>query len=265
MTAEKAKLNIIKVGGNVINDAETLSGFLKDFAQLKGAKLLVHGGGKIASTISQSLGITPQMIDGRRVTDAETLRVITMVYGGLINKGIVAQLQALGCNALGLTGADMNIIPAQKRKPEPIDFGFVGDFDPQQINTQQLSTLINQGITPIMSPLTHDQDGSMLNTNADTIASGLAQALSADFEVALVYCFEKSGVLRDADDDRSVIPQITPEVYQDLKDQGVIFAGMIPKLDNAFGALNSGVSKVHITHAEQLLSLGEKGTVLCQV
>ncbi|GJM63883.1 acetylglutamate kinase [Persicobacter diffluens] len=261
----KTKLTIVKVGGNVVNNPEVLSQLLKDFSTLPGYKLLVHGGGKIASEISKSLGINPQMIEGRRVTDAETLKVITMVYGGLINKNIVAELQTLGCNAIGLTGADMNVIPAKKRNPDPIDFGFVGDFDPDDINVEVLASLINQGVNPVMAPLTHDQQGSILNTNADTIASGLAIALSKHFEVTLAYCFEKNGVLRDAEDDSSVIEQINPPIYQSLKAEGIIFDGMIPKLDNAFLAISKGVAKVLITHANQLTALDKKGTTLCAV
>lgn len=247
---------IIKIGGNILDNPSRLSSFLADFAKLKGPKLLVHGGGKIASAIGEKLGITPVMVEGRRVTDAETLELVTMVYGGLVNKQVVARLQALGCNAIGMTGADANCIAATKRPVRNTDYGFAGDVaGPESINVQFLNTLLQAGLTPVLAPLTHDGNGSMLNTNADTIASVLAIALSAIYQVKLVYCFEKKGVLSNAADDESVISYIDHERYEQLKKKGVVTAGMVPKLDNAFAALQQGVQQVLIGEAESLLSI----------
>lgn len=251
---------IIKIGGNVLDNPAKLSCFLADFAKLEGPKLLVHGGGKIASAFGQKLGITPVMVDGRRVTDAETLELVTMVYGGLVNKQVVAQLQALGCNAIGLTGADANSIAAIKRPVREVDFGFAGDVaGPESINVQALSMLLQAGLTPVFAPLTHDGKGSVLNTNADTIASVLATALAANYKVKLVYCFEKRGVLSDADNNDSVISEINYSKYQELKKAGIVTAGMVPKLDNAFAALNKGVHQVLIGIADSLLSIQDNG------
>jgi acetylglutamate kinase len=247
---------IVKIGGNILDNPERLQSFLSDFAQLPGPKLLVHGGGKIASAFGQRLGITPHMVEGRRVTDAETLELVTMVYGGLVNKQVVAKLQALGCNAIGLTGADGNIIPAQKRPVKTVDYGFVGDVvGPESINVAALEAIIEAGLTPVFAPLTHDSQGNMLNTNADTIASVLATALATKYKVQLVYCFEKKGVLQNAEEDDSVIPHIHTEKYKTLKEEGVVHAGMIPKLDNAFAALQQGVAQVLICEAEALTSI----------
>jgi acetylglutamate kinase len=255
-------LYIIKVGGHVIDDASKLAVFLKDFAAIPGKKILVHGGGKLATQIAEKLGIDQQLVDGRRITDAETLKVVTMVYAGLVNKTIVAQLQASNCNAIGLCGADGDTILAHKRKHPVMDFGFVGDVD--VINSGLISDLLERNITPVFAPITHDQQGQLLNTNADTIAQEIAKAMSDRYTVTLIYSFEKKGVLSDVNDESSVISQIYPGNYQKLKEENKIFAGMLPKLDNAFTALNSGVSKVIIGKAEDLTGLvnGASGTAI---
>jgi acetylglutamate kinase len=256
------KLYIIKIGGNIIDDEQKLAAFLEDFSNIDGRKILVHGGGKLATRMADTLGIQQQMIDGRRITDAETLRIVTMVYAGYINKNIVAKLQSFNCNAMGLCGADGDAILAHKRKHPVVDYGFVGDVD--AINTDLADMLLSRNIALVFAPITHDQQGQLLNTNADTIAQELAKGLSALYEVNLVYSFEKSGVLLNADDDSTVIPSINPDYYQQLKAQKKIFAGMLPKLDNAFTALNSGVSRVIIGKAEQLHQLigGSAGTTI---
>jgi acetylglutamate kinase len=247
---------IVKIGGNILDNPVRLQAFLVDFAQLPDPKILVHGGGKIASALGQKLGITPKMVEGRRITDAETLDLVTMVYGGLVNKNVVAKLQALGCNAIGLTGADANIIPAQKRPVREIDYGYAGDVSsPESINADALEFMLEAGLTPVFAPLTHDAKGSMLNTNADTIASVLATALAPKYKVQLVYSFEKKGVLQDAEDDASVISHITSGKYKSLKETGVVNAGMVPKLDNAFAALQRGVAQVLICEGEALPSI----------
>lgn len=245
-------LTIIKIGGNVIDNSEKLHEFLKSFTDLPGFKILVHGGGKAATKISDELGIEAKMVDGRRITDIETLRIVTMVYGGLINKNIVAQMQAYGSNAIGLTGADGNIIKAVKRPVKEIDFGFVGDLDENSVNTEFLCKLLKIGAIPVFCALTHDGDGQLLNTNADTIASVLAVSLSKYFETSLVYCFEKKGVLKDVDNESSVISQIRSSEFETLKGQGVIAGGMLPKLYNAFEAINNGVKDVYIGKADEL-------------
>ena len=256
------KLYVIKIGGNIIDNEVKLAAFIKDFAAVDGLKVLVHGGGKLATKLAADLGIEQQMIDGRRITDAATLKIVTMVYAGAINKNVVAQLQANGCDAIGLTGADGNAIKAHKRNHPTIDYGVVGDVD--EVNTGLLKSLLEQNIAVVLAPITHDGNGLLLNTNADTIAQEAAKALSSIYEVELIYSFEKSGVLMDAEDDTSVIPSINPTTYRELKEKQVIFAGMIPKLDNAFAAINSGVSKVIIGKAEQLQQLitGEAGTTI---
>lgn len=254
------RLYVIKIGGNIIDDEEKLSSFLTSFAAIRERKILVHGGGKLATKLAAQLNIPQQMVEGRRITDAETLKIVTMVYAGLINKDIVAQLQAAGCNAVGLSGADGNVILAHKRLPkdssfgnEGLDYGFAGDVD--DVNASFLQALLEQNVSPVLSPITHNGKGQLLNTNADTIAQETAKALSSFYEVHLVYSFEKSGVLLNADDEASVIPVINPEKYRELKENGLVFAGMIPKLDNAFSALRSGVKKVLIGKAEALNSL----------
>jgi acetylglutamate kinase len=230
-----------------VEEESSLQQLLKDFSAIPGHKLLVHGGGRTATALAARLGIESQMVNGRRITDAETLKVVTMVYGGLVNKHIVAGLQAVGVNAMGLTGADMNVIRSHKRPVKDVDYGFVGDVE--QVNADLLATLIRQGVVPVMAPLTHDGQGTMLNTNADTIAGETAKALAAHFDVTLVYCFEKRGVLRDADDDDSVIPSINRAQFEQYVADGIIQGGMIPKLENAFAAIDAGVSQVVITLA----------------
>ena len=264
----KDNLSVIKIGGNIIDDETKLSSFLKDFAAIDGKKILVHGGGKLATRIAEAMGIQQQMVDGRRITDAETLKVVTMVYAGYINKNIVAQLQAHGCNAIGLCGADGNVIQSHKRGADSnvgtsgINYGFAGDVD--TINSSLLQTLLDNGFTVILSPITHNKEGQLLNTNADTIAQETAKALGNLYDVSLVYSFEKSGVLLDTNNDTTVISSINPDYYQQLRAEQKIFAGMIPKLDNAFAALSCGVSKVIIGKAEQLHALisGSAGTTI---
>ena len=243
-------LTVLKIGGNVIDNPALLQTVLQDFAQIEGGKILVHGGGKIASELSKKMGIVPQMVEGRRITDEATIDVVTMVYAGLLNKKMVAQLQKNNCNALGLSGADANVIQARTRPVKTIDYGFVGDV--QKVNTSLLETLIENEITPVFCAITHDKQGQLLNTNADTIASELAIALSEVFEVTLTYCFEKSGVLYDAEDDTSVIENINKELYDQLKTEGAIHSGMIPKLDNCFNSLSKGVHKIKIGHHKLL-------------
>jgi acetylglutamate kinase len=252
------KLSIVKVGGKIVEDDDELNGLLADFSQVDGNKILVHGGGSLATKIATQLGIESRMIDGRRITDAETLRVVTMVYGGWVNKMIVARLQALGINATGLTGADMNVIRSVKRPVQTIDYGFAGDVE--QVDSYRLGLLLLQDIVPVIAPITHDKQGNLLNTNADTIAAETAKALAQLFDVTLIYCFEKSGVLRDETDDGSVIPVIDYESYIRYKEQGVIQGGMIPKLDNAFRAIDAGVKRVVITKASAILD--NKGTII---
>ncbi|MEP7257181.1 MAG: acetylglutamate kinase [Flavitalea sp.] len=255
-------LFIIKIGGNIIDDENALSAFLSSFSALKGDKILVHGGGKLATRMAENLGIPQQMIEGRRITDAETLKIVTMVYAGYINKNIVAQLQQQGCNAIGLCGADGNAIDAHKRIHSTIDYGYAGDID--NVNTDFIGHLLQYGLAIVFAPITHDNQSQLLNTNADTIAQELATAMSATFDVSLVYGFEKSGVLLDAEDDTTVIKKIDPDYYLRLKSEKLIFAGMIPKLDNAFAALDKGVKKVIIGKAEQLHNLvkGNAGTLI---
>lgn len=246
----REKLTVIKVGGKIVEEEATLYKLLDDFAAIDGYKVLVHGGGRSATKIAALLGIESKMVNGRRITDAETLKVVTMVYGGLVNKNIVAGLQARGVNALGLTGADMDVIRSAKRPVKEVDYGFVGDV--KQVNADFLGDLIHKGVVPVMAPLTHDGQGHMLNTNADTIAGETAKALAGEFDVTLVYCFEKKGVLRDENDDESVIPQITPEEFKQYVAKGVIQGGMIPKLENSFEAIDAGVSEVVITLASAI-------------
>jgi acetylglutamate kinase len=246
-------LLVIKIGGNIIDDDEKLSSFLKNFASISEKKILIHGGGKLATKMAGDLGIPQKMIDGRRITDAETLKIVTMVYGGYINKKIVSQLQANDCNAIGLSGADGNLIQAHKRVHPTIDYGFAGDID--IINLELLKSLLDQGMSIVIAPITHNKNGQLLNTNADTIAQEIARSLSAAYAVNLIYSFEKSGVLLNTDDETSVIPSIRPDFYEQLKAEKKIFAGMIPKIDNAFAALRSGVKEVTIGKAEELQKL----------
>lgn len=262
----KKQLNIIKIGGNVIDNSEKLHQFLLDFTALPGDKILIHGGGKIATELGDSLGVKAQMVDGRRITDIETLRIVTMVYAGLINKNMVAQLQAKGCNAIGLTGADGNVIKAVKRPVKNIDYGFVGDLDASSVSVNTLSSLLEAGLVPVLCAITHDGDSQLLNTNADTIASAVAVAMSAVYDSSLIYCFEKRGVMRDIDDDDSLVPVIRMEEFDALKTEGVVSGGMIPKLHNAFEAIKSGVTNVYIGKADELslLKIQNFGTRLTQ-
>ena len=252
-------LVVVKVGGAIVEDEAQLSQLLKDFSAIPGRKVLVHGGGRRATQVAKQLGIETQMINGRRITDAEMLKVVTMVYGGLVNKNLVARLQANGVNALGLTGADANVIRAHKRPvKDGIDYGFVGDVD--AANGETLRNLIEAGITPVMAPLTHDLQGNILNTNADTIASETAKALAPYYDVTLIFSFEKKGVLSNPDDEESVIPVITREDFVRLKADGTIAGGMLPKLENAFNAIDAGVKAVNITLATAID--GRHGTII---
>jgi acetylglutamate kinase len=285
-------IKVVKIGGNVVDNPELLREFVKDFAAMPGMKILVHGGGVMASQMQKSMGMTPVMIEGRRVTDEETLRVVTMVYAGWCNKNIVALLQGAGCNAIGLCGADGNAIKAAKRAPvyveslsKDVDYGFVGDVKAENVNAQFIYSLLERGIVPVFNAINHDGEGHLLNTNADTIASSVAIAMSGHkyrqrwevcsacedcthcsddgrltHEVELIYCFEKDGVLYDKDDDTSVIPEINKEKFAELKAEGIVADGMIPKLTNSFKAIDSGVSRVIIKHARNVLN--EKGTTL---
>lgn len=244
------KLTLIKVGGKIVEEPDTLQQLLRDFSSIEGHKVLVHGGGRSATKIASQLGIESQMVNGRRITDDEMLKVVTMVYGGLVNKNIVAGLQALQVNALGLTGADMNIMRSDKRPVKDVDYGFVGDV--KEVNADVLASLIQQGIVPVLAPLTHDKQGHMLNTNADTIAGEAAKALAKYFDVTLMFCFEKKGVLLNEDDDESVIPEIDRASFQKYVAEGIIQGGMIPKLENAFQAIDAGVKEVIITQASEI-------------
>lgn len=246
----KECLTIVKVGGKIVEEEVTLEHFLNNFSKLKGKKILVHGGGRSATKLADELGIESKMINGRRITDKNTLQIVTMVYGGLVNKNIVAGLQALDINALGLTGADMNIIQSDKRPVREIDYGYVGDV--KYVNTEALQTLLNTNITPVLAPLTHDGKGTLLNTNADTIAAETAQALSSIYDVTLIYCFEKNGVLMDENNEDSVISLINKNNFKEYLDSGVIQGGMIPKLENAFNSIEKGVKEVLITKADNL-------------
>lgn len=253
------RLFIIKIGGNVIDDKAALQSFLKDFASIEEKKILIHGGGKIATKMGERLGIQSNYINGRRITDDATIDLVTMVYGGLVNKKIVAQLQALNCNAIGLTGADGNIIPATKRPVKDVDFGWVGDIESAKLKVESLKTLLEAGLVPVFAPLTHDGNGHILNTNADTIASSLAVALSRYYGVRLIYCFEKKGILENVDDDDSVIHLINKPTYQQLLSGQKLFAGILPKIDNAFAAIDAGVKEVLVGDAKDLLqNTGEK-------
>lgn len=249
----KETLYVVKIGGNVVDDETALQQFLTDFSAIKGHKILVHGGGKVATQLARELGIEVNMVNGRRITGTKMLDVAVMVYAGLTNKSIVAKLQALRCNAIGLTGADAGSITAHKRTDPEIDYGFVGDID--SVNTTALKTLMETGLTPVMSAITHDGKGQLLNTNADTVAAKLATAFAGFYRVQLVYCFEKHGVLHNVEDETSVIPAINTHLYENLKAQGIIAKGMLPKLNNAFAAVNSGVNTVLIGHSAQVCDL----------
>lgn len=259
-TSEKrAPLVVVKVGGAVVEDEEKLNSLLENFSAIKVRKVLVHGGGRRATKIASALGIESHMVNGRRITDADMLEVVTMVYGGLVNKGLVARLQAHNINAIGLTGADMDVIRSHRRPvKDGVDYGFVGDVD--RVDAEELKTLIENGITPVMAPLTHDGKGNVLNTNADTIASETAKALAKYYDVTLIYSFEKKGVLSNPDDDDSVIPTINRAAFEDYVAKGTIAGGMIPKLENALSAVDEGVSRVIITLATAID--GKHGTVI---
>lgn len=244
------KLTLIKVGGKIVEEEASLKKFLSNFSKVEGHKVLVHGGGRTATQIASKLGIESVMVGGRRITDIETLKVVTMVYAGLVNKSIVASLQALGLNSTGLTGADLNYMISEKRPVGEVDYGYVGDV--KKVNAEILSELISKNVIPVLAPLTHDGKGNMLNTNADTIASEAAKSLSKFFEVSLVYCFEKKGVLYDENNDDSVIEEITKEKFEKYVKDGIINGGMIPKLENAFNAIEAGVKEVIITSADSL-------------
>ena len=244
------QLTIVKVGGKIVEDQELLSTFLKDFALIAGDKILIHGGGHSATLLAEKLGIETKMVEGRRITDEEMLKVATMVYAGLVNKKIVAQLQKLKIDAIGLTGADMSLILSEKRPVKDIDYGFAGDV--KNVNALAFIELLKQNYLPVIAPLTHDGNGNLLNTNADTIAAETAKALAFDYSVRLIYCFEKRGVLLNESDEESVIPNLDIELFQQYKIEGVIKSGMIPKLDNAFQAIASGVKEVIITKASEI-------------
>lgn len=247
----KQQITIVKVGGKIVENPETLNQLLHDFSALPGKKVLVHGGGRTATDMASRLGIETHMVEGRRITDADMLRVVTMVYAGLVNKNVVARLQGCGVNALGLTGADMDVIRSHRRPlKNGIDYGFVGDVD--HVDGERLSMLVEAGITPVMAPLTHNGQGDMLNTNADTIAAETAKAFAAHYDVTLVYCFEHAGVLTNPDDEESVIPLITREKFELLKADGTVSGGMLPKIENSLAAVEAGVKRVVITKADKI-------------
>lgn len=261
-SGKKEKLVIVKIGGNVIDDPDQLKFFLKEFSGIAGKKILVHGGGKIATSIGEKLGIQSQYIDGRRITGDEMIDLVTMVYGGLVNKKVVATLQSMQCNAIGVTGADGNLLPAVKRLVKEINYGWVGDVEADKINSRNWQLILENGLNPVVAPLTHDGKGQMLNTNADTIASVLAVNLSSCYNVHLVFCFEKNGVLKDVENSDSVINKLNEEEYISLKKSNKLFAGILPKIDNALDAIHKGVKEVMIGNASQLSSLlqGKSGT-----
>ena len=257
-TQEKERLTIVKVGGAIVEDSEQLQQLLNHFGAIEGKKILVHGGGRRATQVAAQLGIESRMVNGRRITDGDMLEVVTMVYGGLVNKNIVAQLQARGVNAIGLTGADMDVIHSHQRPVKDVDYGFVGDVE--RVDAIRLKALLDAGAVPVLAPLTHDGHGTMLNTNADTIASVAAQALAQHFETTLIYSFEKAGVLRHPDDDTSVIPRITHADFEQYVADGTISGGMIPKIENALQAVDAGVRRVIITLATAID--GQHGTII---
>ena len=256
----KEKLSIVKIGGNIIEDEASLMAFLKLFSNLEGKKILVHGGGKRATLMASKLGITSKMIQGRRITDAETLEVITMVYGGLVNKNIVAKLQALKTDAIGLTGADINSIASEKRPVKEIDFGFVGDV--KQVAHESIDKLIQANFTPVFCAITHDGNGQLLNTNADTITSQVAVGMSRLYETSIYYCFELNGVLEDINDKNSVVKHIDSKTYKDLLERGIIADGMLPKLENCFDALNHGVSTINMGNTSMLTQENDNFTTI---
>ncbi len=257
---KKQQLLVAKIGGNIIEDEKALASFLKDFAKIKEPKILVHGGGKSATQLASKLGVKTEMIDGRRITTAENLDIVVMTYAGLLNKTIVSGLQKYGCNALGFTGADANVILAEKRPVQFVDYGYVGDVT--KVNTKTIKGILELGITPVFCAVTHDANGQLFNTNADTIASEIASAMGKEYEVSLFYCFELKGVLENINDKDSVIEHIDLEKYTQLIDAKVIADGMLPKLQNCFDALQKNVSKVHIANAEFIKDNQTKHTTL---
>lgn len=256
----KEKITVVKVGGAVVEDEARLSRLLSDFSAIEGRKVLVHGGGRRATAVASRLGIESKMVNGRRITDRDMLEVVTMVYGGLVNKNLVARLQANGVDAIGLTGADIDVIRSHKRPVKDVDYGFVGDVE--RVDGHKLSTLIEAGITPVMAPLTHDGNGNILNTNADTIAAETAKALAEHYDVTLIFSFEKKGVLSNPDDEDSVIPLITRADFERYVADGTVAGGMLPKLENAFEAISAGVSRVNITLATAID--GRHGTMITE-
>ena len=257
----KPELHVFKIGGGIIDNESDLLEFIRQFSEISGPKILVHGGGKGASEMMKNLGIAPQMVNGRRITDAATLDLVTMFYAGKTNKQIVVALQSYGVNALGLSGADGNVIQATKRLVRDVDYGFVGDLSEDSVNTSLIHQFLTLGLTPVFCAINHDGHGQLLNTNADTIAASVAKALSAQYAVVLHFCFEKRGVLTDVLDDNSVIPEISLTDYAELRESGVIADGMLPKLENAFDALQFGVEKVIIEHALHISD--DLKTILC--
>ncbi len=262
LKTEKEILYVIKIGGNVIDDDKTLLNFLQEFSTIKSKEILVHGGGKIATNIGEKMGIVSEYINGRRITNDETIDLVTMVYAGLINKKITASLQSLQCNAIGLCGADANIIPAQKRPIEPIDFGWVGDVNSGELNVDTWKIFLENNMVPIIAPLTHDGQSHLLNTNADTMAAVIAMALQKVYAVRLIYCFEKKGILQNMEDENSVFEEMNFETFSALKSEQKLFAGILPKLENALAASKAGVVDVRIGHSDDLEKLinGEAGT-----
>ncbi len=255
-------IKVVKIGGNVIDNEVAFAAFMERFAKLEGKKILIHGGGKIATRLAKDMGVETTMIEGRRVTDAAMRDIVVMTYAGLINKQVVAALQSHGCNALGLSGADANAIKATKRPANPIDFGYVGDIDAKDVNSDLLKVLLEAGITPVFSAIMHNGEGVLLNCNADTVASSVALGASRIAETDLIYCFEKRGVLRDVEDDNSVIELVTSKNFPELKAEGVIYQGMIPKIENALRAVSQGVHKVCIKHSDELLA--DSGTSIME-
>lgn len=254
-------IDVVKIGGNVVDDPQALARFIEDFAAMPGHKVLVHGGGKEATRMSATLGIETKMIAGRRMTDRATLDVVTMVYAGLVNKRIVSMLQAQGCDAIGLTGADANVVKATRRNPEPIDYGYVGDINPDDVNAGVIAEFCAKGLVPVFCAIMHDGMGTLLNCNADSVASAVALGTARVADVSLTYCFEKKGVLRDVDNPESVISVITPGIYPELKADGVVADGMIPKIENALAAVAKGVKSVRICHSDDINMPG--GTTIC--
>lgn len=254
------EVKVVKIGGNVVDNPAALARFVADFASMDGMKVLVHGGGKEATRLSARMGIETRMIDGRRVTDRDTLDIVTMVYAGLVNKRVVAMLQAAGCDAVGLTGADGNSVKASRRSPNPVDYGYVGDISADGVNAGFILDLCAGGVVPVFCAIMHDGAGTLLNCNADSVASGVARGLAGHADVDLVFCFEKRGVLSDVDDDSSVIPLVTSGNYPGLRESGAVSKGMIPKIDNAFAAVDSGVRSVRICHSDDLLN--DNGTFI---